>query len=93
MRWWEEVLTVATTATTDTAVREVPKSMLEAIRVQRHEFRGKPYVDVRVFTVPVSEGLEGVPTKKGLTLRPETWRELLPLIEEALGAEGAGDEG
>lgn len=37
---------------------------------------------------------DATPTRKGLTLRPEVWRELIPLIERALdGVEGGkGDE-
>jgi len=50
------------TATSDVAVREVPKN-----------------------------SAEGVPTRKGLTLRPETWAALLPAIEAVLGM-GPGDD-
>ncbi len=37
--------------------------------------------DVLVATVP---GGEALPTRKGLTLRRETWEELLPVLERAL---------
>ncbi len=41
----------------------------------------------------INEGLEEAlcitwPTRKGLTLRPETWAELLPIIQRQMAAGG-----
>ena len=66
-------------------IAEVPKNRTEVIRVQRTTFRRMPLVDARVWTVPAVPGDEGKPTKKGLTLRPETWAELVEIIRRETG--------
>ena len=74
------------TTTVDVAdvIAEVPKNSREVIRLQRTTFNGVPLVDARVWTVPAAPGGEGKPTKKGLTLRPETWTVLLAELQRAL---------
>ena len=67
---------------------EIRKNATETIRVERTEYQGKDLVDVRVWVEGVAGG-EAKPTKKELCLRPETWRELLPAIREALPLDGA----
>ena len=77
------------TATTD-KVTEIRKNATETICVERTEYQGKDLVDVRVWiTDPAGEEK---PTKKGLCLRPVTWRELLPAIQEALPEEADNDQ-
>jgi hypothetical protein len=66
---------------------EVRKNAWEVVRVRRTVFNGIELLDVRVFAEPPAG--EGVPTRKGLTLRPETWQELLPAIRAALAGRGA----
>jgi hypothetical protein len=61
---------------------EVRKNAGEVVRVRRSPYNGVPLLDVRVWTRPLTPGDEGKPTKKGLTLRPETWAELLPVIQQ-----------
>lgn len=70
---------------------EIRKNAAETIRVRPTEYQGKDLLDVRVYY----EDLLGEkrPTKKGLSLRPETWRELLPLIQQALPEPEEGSEG
>lgn len=72
-------------------VATLPKNSREEIQVRCREYEGIPLVDVRVFTKPAVPGEPAKPTKKGLSLRPETWRELLPHLAVALG-DGAGPE-
>ena len=67
-------------------IGEVPKNATEIIRVQRTEYNGVDLIDVRVWTSTVDPA-DAKPTKKGLTLRPETWRALLKVIEPQLGIE------
>jgi hypothetical protein len=65
----------------DELIAEVPKNSREVLRVQRTTFNGIGLLDVRVWTVPLVPGDEGRPTKKGLTLRPETWAELVVALD------------
>ena len=65
------------------------KNAIETLRVRPTVFNDTQLLDVRVYvTRPTGEE---IPTRKGLSLRPELWRELLPLIEQAL-AEIGDDE-
>lgn len=69
---------------------EFVKNGAERIRVERTIFKGKPYVDARVYAV--TDGPEGeeswVPTKKGLCLAPDlAYRVAQAILEEAT-AEG-----
>lgn len=68
---------------------EVRKNATETIRIEATIYNDRDLLDVRVWYSDVTG--EAKPTRKGLTLRPETWRELLPLIEEALDGQRRGD--
>lgn len=63
---------------------EITKNAAETLRVEQTEFMGKRLLAVRVFTGRPGDP-DARPTRKGLTLRPDTWRELLPAIRAALG--------
>lgn len=77
---------------TGDVIAEVRKNSAEVIRVQHVTFNGVKLLDARVWTVPMAPGGEGKPTKKGLSLRPETWAELVAVVEIALeGADGEGE--
>lgn len=62
---------------------EIQKNAAETLRVEATEYNGVGLVAVRVWT-----GLPGdataKPTRKGLTLRPEIWRQVLPTVEGLL---------
>lgn len=65
---------------------EIQKNAAEVIRVEATEYNGIALVAVRVWLgVPGTESK--TPTKKGLTLRPETWRKVIPAILELLPEE------
>ena len=72
-----------------TVVATVPKNAREELRVTVGEYNDIPLVDVRVWALPAVPGGDGAATKKGLSLRPDTWRELLPEIAKALAGGGA----
>lgn len=72
--------------TNSDVIAEVKKNASEVIVVRRTEFNGIDLLDCRVWTVPVSPDGESKPTRKGLTLRPETWRELVAVIVAVVGA-------
>jgi len=71
--------------TTEQLLAEVEKNDREVIRVQRTSFKGIDLVDARVWTVPAIPGAESKPTKKGLTLQPATWTEVLRAVQVLLG--------
>jgi hypothetical protein len=69
---------------------EIPKNAGETLRVERGEYQG-----IDLLHVPVWTGRPGdpnaKPTQKGLSLRPEVWREVLPVVAALL--ESGGDKG
>lgn len=71
---------------------EITKNASETLRVEPTEYMGKQLVAVRVFTGRPGDP-DARPTRKGLTLRPDTWRELLPAIRAALGEVSAYAQG
>ena len=77
-----------TTATTD-QVTEIRKNATEVIRIERGEYQGTDLLHARIWYD--DGGGDYKPSRKGLSLRPETWREILPPIQEALGPEATGD--
>lgn len=72
-------------------VAVVRKNSREEIRVTRRTWQGHDLVDARVFEFPADGGGDGTATRKGLSLRVETWRELLPVLSEALGIATRGN--
>lgn len=78
-------ITVTETGADPDLVAEIKKNAAEVLRVRRTTFNGIRLLDVRAWTLPAVPGAESKPTKKGLTLRPETWRELLAVIGPAVG--------
>lgn len=69
----------------------IRKNATEAVVVRPTEFNGIALVDARVW-IADAQGKPETPTKKGLCLRPETWRELLPVIEAMLPPKGPEDD-
>lgn len=67
-------------------VLEVKKNSREVVRVQPTTYNGIDLVDVRVWTVPVTPEGESKPTRKGLTLQPATWTEVLRAVQAFLGS-------
>jgi len=64
----------------------------QTVRVRLTEWNGRRFVDVRLFVAPAAGNGDGepVPTKKGLSLPPDEWRRLLPIIEQAVAAAEEG---
>ena len=61
----------------------LPKNASEVLVVQSREFKCTDLLDARVWTAD-AHGKPEKPTKKGLCLRPELWRELLAAIQAGL---------
>jgi hypothetical protein len=72
-------------------VLEVKKNTREVVRVQPTTYNGIDLVDARVWTVPVTPDGESKPTKKGLTLQPATWTEVLRAVQVLLGTGSDAD--
>ena len=58
------------------------KSATEIIRVTTHEYQGATMVSARVWYV--NKRGEQRPSRRGLTVPPDVWRALLPLIADEL---------
>jgi hypothetical protein len=68
------------------AAVEVQKNAREVVRVEATTYKGWPVIDARVWTVPVTPEGESKPTRKGLTLQPATWTEVLRAVQAFLGS-------
>ena len=74
-------------------IGSVAKNVREVILVKRVVYNDRELLDCRVYAG--DGGDEAVPTKKGLTLRPATWKELLPILTGAVadGGDSSGRQG
>ena len=60
------------------------KNSIDEIRVAFSEFKGRTYLDMRVYTeLEDSKDKDKVPTKKGLTIRPDLLPELIEALQKA----------
>jgi hypothetical protein len=73
------------------AAVEVQKNAREVVRVEATTYKGWPVIDARVWTVPLTPDGESKPTKKGLTLQPATWTEVLRAVQAFLGSGSDAD--
>ena len=62
-------------------VGEIERSETEVVRVSTEEFKGRKYLDIRVY-FENAEG-EWKPTKKGVTVQPDRVDEFIELIKKA----------
>ena len=70
-----------------TIVHEFKRNAEETLRMSLSTFRGKTYVDIRLFYTDPNGELQ--PTKKGVTITPELWDEFrsgIANLEETLQA-------
>jgi hypothetical protein len=68
-----------------TLLATVRKNTREEVRLTRKVFEGHDLLDARVWALSLVPGLDATPTKKGLCLRPETWRELCGAVLAEVG--------
>ena len=69
----------------------VPRSATEEIQISINEYRGKKYLDLRVYYT-TDDGLNWSPTKKGVTFSPDKLGELKDAIEKAIAEFGVTEE-
>lgn len=79
-------MVVEETAGNIEVIGEVRKGRWKVLRVSVGEFRGLPYVYCQIWEKGEADPGPGAPTPQGLTLRPDTVLELLPLLEGAAAA-------
>lgn len=61
----------------------IPRSATEQLQIAIKEFKGKSYLDMRIFYT-TDDGASWLPTKKGVTCSPENIGILKDAIEEAM---------
>ena len=61
----------------------VPRSATEQMQIAIKEYRGKSYLDMRIFYT-TDDGANWLPTKKGVTCSPENLETLRDAIDEAI---------
>jgi hypothetical protein len=60
-------------------VADIERNETEIIRVEKKEFKGKEYIDIRIFYLDSDN--EYKPTKKGVTLKPEKIDEMIGVLQ------------
>lgn len=64
-------------------IATISRSSTEQMQIAVKEFKGKSYLDMRIFYT-TDEGASWLPTKKGVTCSPENLETLKDAIEEAM---------
>ena len=57
---------------------DVQKNSLEKIRIEKREYKGKEFIDMRTYYL---DGEEWKPTKKGVTFRPDRLDEVMKALK------------
>jgi hypothetical protein len=65
-------------------IASIPRTATEQIQVAINEFKGKKYLDLRVFYTTDAGG-SWLPTKKGVTVAPDNIDLLIEAIQNAKG--------
>mgnify|MGYP002706875408 CR=1 FL=1 len=69
-------------ATEPKIIATIPRSATEQLQIAINEYKGKCYLDLRIFYT-TDEGATWLPTKKGVTFAPDQLDILSDAIEEA----------
>lgn len=64
-------------------IATIPRSATEQMQISINEYKGKSYLDMRIFYTN-DEGATWLPTKKGVTCSPENIELLKDAVEEAM---------
>ena len=70
-------------ATEPKLIATVPRSATEQLQISINEYKGKSYLDMRIYYT-TDDGLNWLPTKKGVTVSPENLELLKDAIDEAM---------
>jgi len=61
---------------------DIPKNATEVIRIQESEFKGRKYIDVRVWVKPDAPADDPTPTKKGVTFGRDQLDDMICALKE-----------
>lgn len=64
-------------------IATIPRSATEQLQIAIKEYKGKSYLDLRIFYT-TDDGATWLPTKKGVTCSPDNIEILRDAIEEAM---------
>lgn len=64
-------------------IASIPRSASEQLQIALSEFKGKKYLDLRIFYT-TDAGASWLPTKKGVTVSPENLELLKDAIDKAI---------
>lgn len=65
-------------------IAEIHKNSQETIRVMTYRWKGQDLIDTRMWIMKDPANPESaIPTKKGLTIRPESLPELILILQKA----------
>lgn len=64
-------------------IATIPRGATEQLQIAINEFKGKSYLDLRIFYT-TDDGASWLPTKKGVTCSPENIELLRDAVEEAM---------
>ena len=64
-------------------IATVPRSATEQLQISINEYKGKSYLDMRIYYT-TDDGLNWLPTKKGVNVSPENMELLKDAIDEAM---------
>lgn len=70
----------------------IPRSATEQLQIAIKEYKGKSYLDMRIFYT-TDDGATWLPTKKGVTCSPENLETLKDAIDEAMKEFMSEEEG
>lgn len=59
-------------------MKEISKNTLEKIRIEKREYKGREFIDIRTYYL---DGNEWKPTQKGVTFRPDQLKEIIEALE------------
>jgi len=63
-------------------IATIPRGATEQLQISINEFKGKSYLDMRIFYT-TDDGASWLPTKKGVTCSPENIEILKDAIDQA----------
>lgn len=69
----------------------IPRSATEHLQIAINEYKGKSYLDLRIFYT-TDDGANWLPTKKGVTVSPDNLQMFKEAIEQAIVEFGPVEE-
>lgn len=72
-------------------IATIPRSATEKLQISINEYKGKSYLDMRIFYT-TDDGATWLPTKKGVTCSPENIELLKDAVETAIKEFASVDE-